>query len=189
MTAPREEDTVYTLSITRQHSLNLRSLDVTNVSTTTPVDLSPPFVATTRMYDAEVFNETSQVRVTFATDLGVDSRLSAPTTPTISERSILNDDSDDRIEITASVPLNFGKNLIIIRTSALGVQQVTMLTIVRPESDDAELTDLQILDLNNINLLTDFASSMRDYTLTVSNSTTEIQVVATAHPFAKSNWT
>ena len=186
VTAPREEDTVYTLSITRQHSLNLRSLDVTNVSTMTTVDLSPPFATTgTRIYDAEVLNETSQVRVTFATDLGVDSRLSAPTTPTISERSILNDDSDDRIETTALLPLNFDKNLITIRTLALGMEQVTTLTIVRPESDDAKLMDLQILDLNNINLLPDFASSTQDYTLTVSNSTTEIQVVATTHPFAK----
>ena len=184
VTAPRERSTTYTIMITRQHSLNLRSLDVTDLAMTT-VDLSPPFVATTRMYDAKVFSETSQVRVTFATDLGVDSRLSAPTTPTISERSILNGDSDDRIETTALVPLNFDKNLITIRTSALGMERVTTLTIVRPIRDDAELIDLQLLDLNSANLLPNFASSTQDYTLTVSNSTTEIEVVATAPPSAK----
>ena len=83
------------------------------------------------------------------------------------------------------MPLGFDENLITIRTSALGVQQVTTLTIVRPTRDDAELIDLQLLDLNDINLLPNFASSTQDYTLTVSNSTTEIEVVATAPPSAK----
>ena len=187
VTAPDEEDTVYTIDIVRQFSLNLRSLNMTDVAMTT-VDLSPPFAAVRRIYDAEVLNETSQVRVTFATDLRVNSRLNAPNAPnmpTINETTILNNNSDDRIETDALVPLDFGENTITIMTSALGMQQVTTLTVVRPINDDDELTDLQLLDINDVNLLPDFESLTQDYVLPVSNSTAEVEVVATAHPFAR----
>ena len=76
--------------------------------------------------------------------------------------------------------------IVVTAQNGITTQGYTVLvTRSDPPSDDAELMDLQILDLNNINLLPNFASSTQDYTLTVSNSTTEIQVVATAHPLAR----
>ena len=162
--APRETDTVYTLVVVREYSLDLQDLVLTYAQATT-VTLVPTFASTRHIYTAVVPTETSQVRVTFATDLQVVSELSADIAPITTDTRVLA----DRIEKIVSVPLNYDDNTMVIGTSALGEQQATTLTITRLRSTDAELRDLQVLNDDDINVLSVFNPTTRSYTVEVAN--------------------
>ena len=141
VSAPGELDTTYQIIVTRNHDLALRSLSLMD-SQMTPVTLLPTFASTQHEYTAQVPNTTTQVIVTFATDLQVESNLGAHTIPTLIRQRIHN---NDRIEKTILLPLDVGENLITIRTSALGGQQATTLTITRLKSSDSRLHRLELL--------------------------------------------
>ena len=162
--APRETDTVYTLVVVREYSLDLQDLVLTYAPATT-VTLVPTFASTQHIYTAVVPTETSQVRVTFATDLQVVSELRADIAPTTTDTRVLA----DRIEKIVSVPLNYDDNTMVIATSALGTQQATTLTITRLRSTDAELQDLQVLNDDDINVLSVFNPTTQNYTVEVAN--------------------
>ena len=133
--APNEIITDYTLNIRRDYSLNLRSLSLADA-----VELEQAFTSTRSQYTATVSDMTTRVIVTFATDLEVDSALSAPTSPPITERvTIQQGNADDRIVLTALVLLNFGDNPIAMTLSALGEQRVTTLTVTRLLGRNANL--------------------------------------------------
>ena len=138
--AERERDTTYTVIVHREYSLNLRSLSLANA-----VELVPTLVPTgdryitENRYTATVPDTTTQVTVTFATDLGIRSLLNAPIQPVITENTIRNNNADDRIETTASVPLNFDENRILLTTSALGEQRVTTITVTRLRGKNPDL--------------------------------------------------
>ena len=140
VSAPDEEDTVYTIHVIREYSLNLQSLSVAD-SEMNEIAISPPFSTTASAYAATVVDTIDQVTVTFATDLDVAFELEASTQTLMST----TDRANGRVNVVATVALNFGENPITIKVSALDEEKVTTLRLTRLREDNADLRMLQLL--------------------------------------------
>ena len=169
---PDEEETIYEIIFNREYTLDLRSLSLSDPQMNV-VNLSPAFSPTSHTYTTIVPAETSRVIVTFATDLEVGSSVQASNMPTVTDTTIRNNNVQDRIEKTASLPLSFDENTLVITTSALGEQQATTLTVTRLKSANARLQSLQLRDASNTDLLAGiFAPDTLSYDIDVANNTT-----------------
>ena len=147
VSALREPNTVYTIDVTREYSLDVRRVTLEDAQMNA---VTVTFDSERRVYTAEVPDTTTQITVIFATDLDIASSLDAATTLTpVATKIIDNNTPNDRIENTVSLALSFDENPIVIETSALGEQQATRLTITRLRSPNAELKELQLLHRNN----------------------------------------
>ena len=174
---PDEEETIYEIIFNREYTLDLRSLSLSD-SQMNVVNLSPAFSPTSHTYTTIVPTETSRVIVTFATDLEVGSSVQASNMPTVTDTTIRNNNVQDRIEKTASLPLSFDENTLVIMTSALGEQQATTLTITRLKSANANLQSLQLRDTRNTDLLAGiFATDTLSYDIDVANNTTSSTLI------------
>ena len=169
VSAVEEPDTIYRIVVVRDYNLNLHDLRLVDAQMTT-VTLFPTFAPEQREYTAEVSDATTRVIVTFTTELQVISDLDANTTPTITKKMIIDENTPDaRIEKIASVPVDFDKNPIVIRTWALGEQQATTLMVTRLRSTNARLQDLQVLNRDGVNMLSAFDPSTQNYIVEIDN--------------------
>ena len=134
VTASGEKDTIYTIRVNRQYSLDLRALAVTDPDN---IAISPSFTAERSEYTATVPDTTEQITVAFSTDLDVAFDIEANTLPTATSTRMSGENGKEDVE--ATVPLNFDENPIAIRVSAAGEESVTTLTITRLRGSNPNL--------------------------------------------------
>ena len=173
----------YTVLVTRSDPASddaeLRDLQLLDLN---GMNLLPDFASSTQDYILTVSNSTTEIEVVAVAHPLARIKLDIAGDTTTATGTISN-----RVELRETGMENQLRiRIVVTAQDDVTTQGYTVLVTRRdPASDDAELRDLQLLDLNGMNLLPDFASSTQDYILTVSNSTTEIEVVAVAHPLAR----
>lgn len=156
----------YTITVTRAASSDANLANLTLSSGT----LSPAFGSGVAVYSASVTNATSALTVTPTVN-------DAGATVTVNNAVVTSGTA------SASIPLTVGTNNIQVEvTAADGTTRGYLVTVTRPASTDANLTNLV---LSAGTLSPGFTSSTTSYSETVANNVATIGVTAVAsHPNA-----
>ena len=161
VTAPDEVDTGYRFSISRGFNLRVRDLTVSYS------DMNDILVSTTVTGSvATVPAESGYATIEFSTDLDIEIELEVNDKTTTAT-------SVDRVT-TAAVPLNFDENLIKIKTSTIGQENVTTFTIIRLRGSNPNLKQPNGLSVSEGTI--DYDETNRIYRVNVENNVESLRM-------------